>query len=374
MISEFLGIAGTLMFEDDTDDHPPKNLTTEEWNIFLKKSFRDEKVVLDLTSPEEKMTTILIKTYTVFDDARFLELGKNKKDFTFEEIRFIILYRMAIINLKHLDNRYYHDINLVSENIKHIKELFRSMLKEPVWLSCLESAYKKSKCKSTEREMADYQYRNLFRIIFNCFDILRDHDVYKSAFGKAEPKRINEVGKVKVKLGKVSSEVGEEVKMIIPLSDHLLSFFSFDNIKNYHSDYHSDCTENVQLVFPTFIGDPTEKGAATIKHAYLLGRYIEPFHCDHLSNYHGKMITTANHIVNSFNSGRAEWMKERKQNVLLLETFLNSFHLPSLSRKLARKSRQKRQKRQKLQQKSQEENKLRFLIPEINSIIANYCY
>jgi hypothetical protein len=329
-IIQFIKTAETLIFESDTK---------KDWDTFLKDDiFKDEKVALmTLDISREKN-----KKYKIFETDEFFELEKGKTELTLEEIRFIILYRVATINWHHVNTEYLNwpvNVLLRAKN-EYTKDLFRSMLKEPIWLSCLESAYEKLKIEradklgknNNDKSSTDYQYRHLFRVIFNrfsfdpFFNVFKYDDVYRPMFK----------GKIK-----------------IPLCEYLPESFSFsDNSQDNGQD--KEDSQYSQFFFPGFFENSTELYFCTLKQSYLLGRYVEV--CDHLKEefeeekgekkkkekkepfYRRRKIED---IMKSFNRGRAELMKEKKENILLLEKFLNSFQ-PN------------------------------FLLPEINSIIVRF--
>jgi hypothetical protein len=85
------------------------------------------------------------------------------------------------------------------------------------------------------------------------------------------------------------------------------------------------------------------------KQSYLLGRYLEPHICSlkekKYNNLDSKDVEMTE-IIKQFKAGRSELMKEKSRNIILWTQFLSS---PNISAG-------------------------NFLIPEINSIIANYCF
>jgi hypothetical protein len=94
-----------------------------------------------------------------------------------------------------------------------------------------------------------------------------------------------------------------------------------------------------------------------LKQVYLIGRYVEPHVCNLKDNFDfakklpALLIPSLNTLLKErFDVGRAELLKEKNQNISSLTKFLNCLPIPC----------------------SMSGNN--FLLPEINNIIANFCF
>ena len=314
-----------------------EKVSKKDLQLFLTFTLDDEKCLLQL-SPLliDKITelTCFIESISLCDERR-----KNEKNFSLEEIRFILL-----------ENIFYKVRCGTETTKKYFEKLFILMMKNKSWISTLQSLSQKTSEQNVSTgqnnncyngSICNKWYKYVFSSIVSIFD-KEIHRIFWDVSSRQDKDQIQ--GQCR------------EIRVKFPIADDLLSIFTVDI-----GDKSSKSNSEFFHVTNSFYYSVQEE--SFVKQAYLLGRYIEPYICDlkntedrknvyvHSSVTGDFNLDITDKLIESFLLGRKEWMKERNENISKLANFLNCLNFSS-----------------------DFTFDKPFLIPEINLIIAKFTF
>jgi hypothetical protein len=196
------------------------------------------------------------------------------------------------------------------------RNLLFQILQQPAWLSAL-----KSSAKLGTSDMSFLQYRYFFSTMFLCLNV--EDEIYKSAFGKAEPKQ----------------KMWSEEKLRIPIEESIYTLFNLGSVV-----VNNEFDQGITFSSIQSAGLQTTNQIKIFRYnqAYLLGRYFSTSLVDHSTDHNRQDVSSSKQLFEHFNMGRAKMLQEKSENISKLADFLNSIFIQGR----------------------------RFLIPEINFIIA----
>jgi hypothetical protein len=319
-VSKFLQVADKLLPTQDGI------IISTEHSLIVSESDRDlfissknlqidnEKRPLNLSETMfKKISPFIIPGKTM--ENHYNHIG-GKKKYTFEEIRLVIFEYISSYH------KVFADASESSSNLDvriYINNLFRQMFNDDKWFSALKVAAKVA-AKVAEKNINDVminRYHRVFKFMFLSFEV--DDDIFRSVFQLK---------------GKAHSKQGED-SIKIPIESQIFSLLTVNN--NDVSD--------VNMVAFDFICSAQEYDKLVLSQLYLLGRYVQPFvfslNQEKIEKMKEKNDKRYVKFVEEFKRGQVEFSKEQSANISQLARALNLIHI---------------------------------LLPEINFIIASFCY
>jgi hypothetical protein len=304
-MEKFIDIAEKLLI--DAEIVYEGIVSKKELKFFLSTRWKNEGCKKKLPSQTLDQAYRLL----IFDGLR--TIYTNEEELSFENIRMFSLERLSYL----LKTYYLDSFKDGSKNkFQKTRNLLFQILQQPAWLSAL-----KSSAKLGTSDMSFLQYRYFFSTMFLCLNV--EDEIYKSAFGKAEPKQ----------------KMWSEEKLRIPIEESIYTLFNLGSVV-----VNNEFDQGITFSSIQSAGLQTTNQIKIFRYnqAYLLGRYFSTSLVDHSTDHNRQDVSSSKQLFEHFNMGRAKMLQEKSENISKLADFLNSIFIQGR----------------------------RFLIPEINFIIA----